>query len=41
MCTKRDSTCSDLRSGKVHYFVKRGDYERFDLLREVRGADET
>ena len=37
---KRDSTCIDLRSGKGHYSVKCGD-ERFNMLREVRGADET
>ena len=38
---KRDLTCNDLRSGKVHYSVKTGNDERFELLREERGADET
>ena len=35
------TTCSDVRSGKVHNSVKRGDYDRFYLLSEVRGAYET
>ena len=39
--SKRGSTCSDLRSGKLHYSLKRGDYERLDLLMEVRGVDDT